>query len=590
MNTIGNRIIFFALILLIFTFINEAKGQNFTKITTGAIATVAGDSWGCSWEDYNRDGYLDLFVANTVNDFLFLGTGDSIFSGVTTGSVVFDSLDSRGSCWGDYDNDGDEDLFVSAGNGNNLLYRNDGNGILTKTTAGIIVNDGGTSRGCAWGDYDNDGWLDLFVANVGNNFLYHNDGGGNFTKIDTGGIVNTGGQTIGCCWVDYNNDGFLDLHAVNFNGSALLFKNNGNGSFTQITTGAIVTDVAASTGAGWGDYDDDGDLDLVVANAGDQGNFFYKNTGAPDYTFVKDTASIIAHVPGDSYATCWVDYDNDGDLDLFISNRANENEFLFNNSGFPSYTFTRITTGALVNDSGSSYGSAWGDYDNDGDLDVFICNKSGDKNSLFENNGNSNDWVNIKCIGATANKSGIGARVSVKANINGNPVWQMHEITDQSAYYSQNSLDVEFGFGSSAVIEVIDSLVIKWPGGQMDVHTNLAVNRFYTAVQGQGIVGINNLNENLLSGYKLGQNYPNPFNPNTIINYSIPAVRGEKSFVVLKVYDILGKEVAALVNEREEAGNYSISFEGGNLMSGVYFYQMIVNGVKIETKSMLLLK
>ena len=588
--TTGNKIMICLMMLLIFILINNAEGQNFRKITTGEIVNDTGDSWGCSWEDYDGDGKLDLFVANALNDFLFLGTGDSTFVKVNSGPVVFDSLDSRGSSWGDYDNDGDEDLFVSAGNGNNLLYRNDGGGILTKITTGIIVNDGGTSRGSAWGDYDNDGKLDLFVANVGNNFLYHNDGGGNFTKIDTGSIVNSGGSTIGCCWVDYNNDGFLDVHALNFNGTAFLFKNNGNGSFTQITTGEIVADVGASTGGGWGDYDDDGDLDLVVANAGDQDNFFYINSGAPDYTFTKNTASIIANTQGDSYATCWVDYDNDGDLDLFISNRAGQNEFLFNNSGYPSYTFTRVTAGALLNDSGSSYGSAWADYDNDGDLDVFICNKSGDKNSLFENDGNNNDWVNIKCVGVTSNKSGIGARVKVKASINGSPVWQMHEITGQTSYYSQNSLDVEFGFGSSALTGIIDSLVIVWPGGQTDAHTNLAVNRFYTAVQGQVIIGIKNEGENLLPGYRLYQNYPNPFNPNTVIEYSIPDQNAGKNFVSIKVYDVLGKVIASLVNERKEAGSYSVTFSGNDLAGGIYFYRMTVNGVTVETKNMMMLK
>ncbi|MEO8666716.1 MAG: FG-GAP-like repeat-containing protein, partial [Ignavibacteria bacterium] len=560
----------------------SSSAQNFTKITTGSIVNDIGDSWGCSWTDFNNDGRQDLFVTNVGNDFLYTGTGDSIFVRVTTGQAVSDGVDSRGSCWGDYDNDGDEDLFVSTGSGNNLLYRNDGNGVLTKITTGVIVTDGGTSRGCSWGDYDNDGRLDLYVANIGNDFLYHNNGAGNFTKIVSGDIVSSGGSTIGCNWVDYNNDGYLDLYANNFGGSAFLFKNNGDGTFTKIISGAIVTDASSATAGGWGDFDNDGDLDVVVANISNQGTYFYRNDGAPDYTFTKDTSTVIAHSAAESYAVCWVDHDNDGDLDLFIANVGNE--FLFNNSGYPSYTFTRVMTGGIVNDGGSSYGSGWADYDNDGDVDVLICNKFGGKNSLFENNGNSNSWLNVKCIGGTANKSGIASRVEVKANVNGVSQWQIHEVTDQSSYYSSNSLNAEFGFGDASII---DSLVIKWPGGQTEVYTNLPVNKFYTVTQGQGIVGIKK-NEIAVSGYSLQQNYPNPFNPETNITFTLP----KKVKVSLTIYNIIGKKIATPVDGELNSGNYTVKFEAGdvkNISSGVYYYTLITPDF-IETKKMILLK
>lgn len=559
-----------------------AYGQGFIKITTGSIVTDYGDTWGCSWADFNNDGNLDLFLGNTSNDFLYMGTGDSVFLKVLSGTVVNDSLDSRGSTWGDYDGDGDLDLFVSIGTGNNLLYRNDA-GTLTKITAGVLVNDGGTSRGCAWGDYDNDGRLDLYVANVGDDFLYHNDGGGNFTKITSSPVVSSAGMTIGCGWIDYNNDGYLDIYAVNFNGlPSFLFRNNGNGTFTKDSASAIVSGIAPSTGSNWGDYDNDGDMDVFIGNANSAGNWLYKNNGAPNYTFTIDSTSIASNDPADSYAGSWVDYDNDGDLDLFVANRSDQNEFLYNNSGYPSYTLTKITAGALVNDSGWSYGSAWGDYDNDGDMDVYICNKTNDRNSLFENTGNSNSWVKIKCKGVTANTSGIGARIRVKAVINGNPVWQTHEIQSQTGYYSQNSLEAEFGFGNAAVL---DSLVIKWPGGAAETFTNLAVNKNYTATQGQGIVGISPESQIVPAGYSLSQNYPNPFNPNTSITFELP----ERQRAALSVYNILGEKITTLVNEELGAGTYTINFNAASMPSGAYFYTLSTPSYT-QTRKMLLLK
>src|SRR5439155_143910 len=190
------------------------------------------------------------------------------FTAITNGPVVKDGGDSTGCAWGDYDNDGFLDLFVSNEQGqNNFLFHNNGDGSFAKIISGNIVNDGGASYGCTWGDYDNDGFLDLFVANLNeNNFLYHNNGDGTFTKVTSGRIVSDGGASQGCAWGDYDNDGLLDLFVANRNQINFLYHNDGNGAFTAITNGAIVNDVDYSWSPAWVDYDNDGFLDLFVAN------------------------------------------------------------------------------------------------------------------------------------------------------------------------------------------------------------------------------------------------------------------------------------------------------------------------------------
>ena len=448
--------------------------DQFTKITTGDIVTDSENSYGSSWADYDNDGDLDLFVANSGNNSLYQNNGDDSFTKIIGDIIVNDGGASRGSSWGDYDNDGDLDLFVSNAFGSdNYFYKNNGDISFTKITDGVTVNDGGNSYGCGWGDYDNDGNIDLFVANDGggNNFLYHNDGNGNFVKIQNSPVVNDGGFSWGSSWGDYDNDGDIDLFVANTDGNNFLYRNDGSGNFAKITSGPVVNDRGESLGGSWGDYDNDGDIDLFVANT-DGNNFLYRNEGSG--SFLKIISGPVVSDSGSSWGSSWGDYDNDGDLDLFVANLGPGNNFLYQNNG--NGTFTKITSGVIANESSSSLGSSWGDYDNDGDLDLFVANGVLDKNNfLFENNGNSNHWINIYLLGTVSNASAIGARVSVKAIINGIPVWQVREISGQTGFLGQNSLNAEFGLGDAVVI---DSIRIEWPSKEKEVYTTRSVNAF----------------------------------------------------------------------------------------------------------------
>lgn len=566
-----------AFLILITLFFQTAFSQNFTRITTGDIVNTGTYSEGCFWLDYNNDGYLDLFTANIVNqnNSLFLNNRNSTFTKITTGSIVNDGGFSYGGTFGDFNNDGYTDLYVINGGASasavKFLYMNNGNGTFTRTTTGAFVTDLSGAWGSSTVDYDNDGKLDLFVSNYNqNNFLYKGNGDGTFTKITMGNIVTDGQSSFGCAWCDYDNDGDKDLFVANGNFSSgqanFLYNNNGNGTFTKITTGSIVTDVYNSTGGSWGDYDNDGDFDLFVTNYSGANNNLYNNNG--DGSFTKITMGAIVNDGGNSVGSSWGDYDNDGDLDLIVGNDNNENEFLYqnNNDG----TFTKITTGDIVNSGGRSNGCIWGDYDNDGDIDLYIVN--GDQpvaqnNFLFRNDGVASNYINILFKGTVSNRSAIGTRVTLVANIGGKVVRQTREIFGQTGYNSQNSLNEEFGLSYATNI---DSIIVKWPSGITETFTNVTPNRFITITENQGITNINNSVSAVPEDFKILQNYPNPFNPSTVIRYET----GKPGFINISVFDEKGSKIAELFNGSSKAGEHSIKWEPLNEKSGIYFLRI----------------
>jgi hypothetical protein len=218
--------------------------------------------------DYDNDGFLDLWVANSdQNDFLYYNNRDGTFTRTTTNAIALKTGNSQGGAWADYDEDGLPDLFVSRINEPNLLYHNEGGGVFTPVTNGIIVHDPSVGQGTAWGDYDNDGHLDLFVANPNRlNSLYHNNGDGTFNKITNGAIATDIVNGGGCAWADYDNDGYLDLFvAVRF-GVSSLYHNTGTGTFTRVTN-VVTTNSGDAVSGAWADYDNDGFQDLFVPNS-----------------------------------------------------------------------------------------------------------------------------------------------------------------------------------------------------------------------------------------------------------------------------------------------------------------------------------
>ena len=370
------------------------SNQKIADNTGGFNVTLTDiDNFGISVADVgdlDNDGVEDLAVGAYVDDtggtnrgavyVLFLNQADFAEAGNVAG--VDDSGIGSGIAWGDYDGDGDPDLYVVNGAANKL-YRNDGSGSFTDVSA-APVNDGSDARGAGWGDVDSDGDLDLYLANTSGatNQLFRNDGGGSFTDITVSPLDDVGYGTQ-VALADYDNDGDLDIYVVNQSTTAVpnrLFKNDGSGTFTEVGGTAGVDDSGDGRGGAWGDYDGDGDPDLYVANNGGA-NKLYSNDG--DGTFT-DASAAPVNDANNGVGTAWGDYDNDGDLDLYLTNFTSVANKLFQNNG--SGTFTEVGAAAGVDDSGSGQGASWGDYDNDGDLDLYLA--QGGPNRLFQNNGN----------------------------------------------------------------------------------------------------------------------------------------------------------------------------------------------------------
>ncbi|MCI0536533.1 MAG: FG-GAP-like repeat-containing protein [Verrucomicrobiales bacterium] len=305
---------------------------------------------------------------------------NAMFSKITTGFIVTNTATSWGAAWGDFDNDGFIDLVVS-NVGADYLYRNNRDGTFIPITASpVMENDTTDGTGVAWADYDNDGNLDLVVGTGGGkNKLFRNNGDGTFTKTPGNAVV-ADGQSNSTIWGDYNNDGHVDLLVTSTLGPPnRLYRNNGDGSFTKMASAAVgnlASDGGHADSGTWGDYDNDGDLDVFITHY-DAKNFFYRNNGDGTFTklFRADTGDLDA-ASSVSGGPTWGDYDNDGDLDLFIMQGLSLdplNDTLFRNNGDGTFTsMTSDVVGPLVNDHEHGQSCAWADYDNDGWLDLFV--------------------------------------------------------------------------------------------------------------------------------------------------------------------------------------------------------------------------
>ena len=462
----------------------------FTKITTGAVVTDSTLSQNCAWGDFNNDGFVDLFVANynsaaTARNSVYQNNGDGTFTKLTTNSIATAGGSFSSGVWADWDNDGLLDLYVVDYRGANSFYRNLGNGAFARVPASLTPmprTPGDFYGGAAWGDYDKDGFVDLFVSLPGiNNVLYRNIGDGTFAEAAASAVTDEGGSSTTGLWGDYDDDGHLDLFVPNGHSeSDFLYRNNGDGTFAKMTDGSVISDDVESWGSAWGDYNNDGYLDLAVAVYGDARlpgrSLLYRNSGDGAFELVSD--SVIGAAAAGSVACAWGDYDNDGFLDLFMANGLNGNarNFLFHNNG--DGTFSKITSGPPVNESVESIGAAWGDYDNDGFLDLYVANgnSSSQRNHLFHNDGNSNNWLNVKLVGTISNRSAIGAKVRVKAPIKGKTFWQLREISGTG----QNDLRASFGLGDAVVAEIVR---IEWPSGIVQELHNVTARQFLTVTE-----------------------------------------------------------------------------------------------------------
>lgn len=474
-----------------------AQAPLFQKITTGPHVTTPSDSRSVNFVDVNNDGWEDLFLTNgpqggAVN-FLYLNDGAGNFTAVADDPIVSDSKPFDGATFADFDNDGDLDAYAVTWYGvKNFLYAGNGDGSFSYLGDAAPSQLGTYSETASWGDYDLDGDLDLYVTNSdGNkkNLLYRNDGGQNFALVtDAGAPVTDANASRSVNWVDFDNDGRPDLYVSNeANQPDDLYRNVSDGVFEKLGPTAPGQTNHGSMSSSWGDVDNDGDLDVFLSNAAyfaPQNNQLFINEGG---SFTALATGDLVTDGGCSYGSSFGDYDNDGDLDLVVANgfcNGSIVNFLYKNDGYGEFSRDLASIEDLA--TPCSFGTAWGDVNNDGFLDLGIATcKNGNgsplpDNLFYLNNGNGNNWLKIKLIGTATNRSAIGARVWVTATIGGNVVSQMREISAQSGYCGQNSLTAHFGLGDAAKADIVR---VQFLGGQDTTYLDFSANQQVEVVE-----------------------------------------------------------------------------------------------------------
>ena len=571
---------YFIFTLLLLT-AGRVTAQQFTQLLNDPLTTQPGDSRSINIVDVNGDGFEDVYITNGLaggqNNELYINQGNGSFTTVTNQPIVFDASPSDGATCADADNDGDIDCFMVTWYGEpNFYYRNDGNGQFTHLPNAATGTTGTHSETAAFGDYDNDGLVDLYITNSESdlrNMLYRNTGNHTYTKISAPWLEEAK-PSRSANWSDYDNDGDQDLFVVNEGANTnSLFKNNGDGSFTAVTGSPVVQGNLGSITASWGDVNNDGFNDLFVGNTGfylEKNNRLFLNNTNGGFTIAP--SGPISTDGGCTYGSAFADYDNDGDLDLFVANgycNGNIVNFLYKNDG--AGAFERDLSALPTFSTLCSYGTAWGDLNNDGfqDLVVSTCkNKAADpqpNNLAFINNGNNNHWLKIALISTISNRSAIGAKVLLTATINGQTVTQKREISAQSGYCGQNSLIAHFGLGAAATIE---NVIVQWPSGIEQVFGNITPDQTLQIIEAQSSA-VESPKKNDTFQLRIA---PNPVGDALHWTFSTAVPIRKAQFEII---DLQGKLYVAKTENDLEAGNYPRNISLKGFTPGLYLLRMV---------------
>ncbi len=496
---------------------------------------------GAGFADIDNDGDIDLYIVNIPGPFtqngrggvtppvrenanaLYRNNGDGTFTDITRAAGVGHEGYGMGCVFADYDGDADLDLYLT-NYGENVLYRNNGNATFTDVTGVAGVGCELWSTGAAFADVDSDTDLDLYVCNYvtydlealeemkeeslqsgkpvpsalnphvfepQDNVFYRNNGDGTFTdETDEMGIAAVGGRSMQAIFSDFDNDNDLDLYVANDTTTNHVYRNDGGGNFTDVSTESWAADFRGSMGLTAGDYDADGDIDLFMSHWVDEENALYRNLfledgDAKQIRFVDESyTALLAEesIKQIGWGTTLFDFDNDGDLDIFVTNGSTFQELrrpevlipqadmLFRNNGDETFTDISQEAGIASLPLRVGRGAAFGDYDNDGDVDIFIVNNHAPPTLLRNEGGNRNNWLQVKLIGTGTNRDAIGAKIRVKTA----DQTQVREIYAGESYMSSNSLVAEFGVGNATQIE---TLQVTWQNGKTQKLHNVPTNQ-----------------------------------------------------------------------------------------------------------------
>ncbi|OLE10472.1 MAG: RNA-binding protein [Acidobacteria bacterium 13_1_20CM_4_56_7] len=499
---------------------------------------------GVAFIDFDNDGWLDLFVLNgtrlegdpsgTTNR-LYKNNRDGTFTDVTAKSGLVRAGWASAVTVGDYDNDGFDDLFITY-YGHNVLYHNNGNGTFTDVTAraGLGQNLVRYGSGCTWVDYDRDGRLDLFVANYldttleklpkpGENpdctwkgvavncgprglptgfvQLFHNDGDGTFTEVSksSGVAAASGSYPMTAVAADFDNDGWPDIYVACDSTPSWLFRNQHDGTFREeaLERGIALSEDGmeqAGMGVGVGDYDLDGNLDLFKTNFADDTNVLYRNDGKGNFDDVTIRTGLRVETRYVGWGTGIVDLDNDGFPDIFVTTGSVYPEvekklpsypfrtprLVFRNLGDGRFEELIEEAGLGIAEAHASRGCAFGDFDNDGDMDVLVMNMNEPPSLLRNDVSSGGHWLKVLLIGVQSNRSAIGARVTAQYGTRR----QAQEVLAQSSFYSANERRLHFGLGAATTAD----LAIRWTNGNTEKISNVAADQLVMIREGAGII------------------------------------------------------------------------------------------------------
>jgi len=473
---------------------------------------------GAAFLDYDQDGFIDLYVCNATwlegfsstekpkklpENHLYHNLQDGTFEDMTKKSGAGDNGFGMGVTVGDYNNDGYPDIYVS-NYGPNVLYKNNGNGTFSDVTRRTKVAGNECSVGAVWLDYDNDGLLDLFVGNYlvfdpeykyyyapdgfpgptayesQSDVLYHNTGNGTFEDVTRSMKVgDIDGRARGVGAADYDDDGFMDIYVANDHTLNYLYHNDGGKVFTDRGTmsGTAFSqggEATVSMSVDFADYNEDGLLDLFITD--DTYCSLYENLGDGffiDRSYISGISMSAAQFVG--WSSSFIDYDNDGDVDIFKTNGALKHLYghedqLFENEGGGKFKDVSVERSEYFKAEYVGRGACLGDYDNDGDMDAFVVNLNDRCIFLRNNKGNQNNWLILNLVGTTSNHDGIGARLKIYS---GGKV-QISQKRSTTGYLSQNDPRMHFGLAKNALVEKIE---IKWPSGKLQVMENIKANQ-----------------------------------------------------------------------------------------------------------------
>ncbi len=511
---------------------NGAFGLKYLPETMGSGVCVL---------DYDNDGWQDILLVNGMDwpghrthssyQALYHNERDGTFKDVTKEAGLAVELYGFGCAAGDYDNDGHEDIYITAFDGNHLFH-NDGKGKFVDVTRKAGVRDAGFATGAVWFDYDNDGKLDLFVSHYvdwsiatdqtcaldgkhksyctpelykgQSGALFHNLGNGRFENVtQKAGLSDPTSKSLGVALIDFDDDGWMDLFIANDTQPNKLYRNNHDGSFTEsaVTAGVAYSDAGkarAGMGVDVGDYDASGRQGFIIGNFANESLALYHNDGQGLFSD-RSVASGIASPSASSltFSTFFFDYDLDGLPDIFAANghvaddvsvmqptiHYAEPLLLFRNRGNGKFEDMSHQMGSALEQSVVGRGAAFGDFDNDGDLDVIVSTNNGPAKLLRNDNGNQNDVLRVKAVGTRSNRDAIGAKVMV-TTANGQHLRLM--VHGGSSYLSQSELVLTFGLGRPGTNGTV-SVQITWPSGKKESFSGVKANQTITLEEGKGI-------------------------------------------------------------------------------------------------------